>query len=251
MARKFLSLILYPALADSLQPEERESLKTMLKGMEGVDTAQLLDAIAERISRQEMESLAAQVPENERQRFLYFARLIASANGLTEAEQTGIEELKRALNVTVEGVDFDIPDAEINEDTDKTTFEAIARKFSMIAGAVGFLPTPLVSDFAILAPLQVYMVNRIAKLYDYPADGKELIKMVIGTVGLGYACAVAARGILAFVPMGGWVLAGGIAFAGTYAIAIITQKYIEQKGVLTEENIKTIYKDAYVRTCIL
>jgi ferritin-like protein len=36
-----------------------------------------------------------------------------------------------------------------------------------------------------------------------------------------------------------------IAFAGTYAIAIIAQKYIEHKGDLSEESIKRIYKEAF------
>ena len=40
-------------------------------------------------------------------------------------------------------------------------------------------------------------------------------------------------------------VAGGIAFSGTYAIAIIAQKYIEHKGDLSEESIKRIYQEAY------
>ncbi|MEJ2673374.1 MAG: hypothetical protein P8168_14475, partial [Deltaproteobacteria bacterium] len=51
--------------------------------------------------------------------------------------------------------------------------------------------------------------------------------------------------LLAFVPVGGWFVAGGIAFSGTYAIAIIAQKYIEHQGDLSEESIKSIYKDAF------
>ena len=89
------------------------------------------------------------------------------------------------------------------------------------------------------------MVNKIAILYNYPLSGKELIKMVSGTIGLGYTFAVVARGLLAFIPIGGWFLAGGIAFSGTYAIAIIAQKYIEHKGDLSKESIKNIYNEAY------
>jgi ferritin-like protein len=56
---------------------------------------------------------------------------------------------------------------------------------------------------------------------------------------------LAARGLLAFVPVGGWFVAGGMAFAGTYAIAIIAQKYIENQGNLSEESIRRIYKEAF------
>jgi hypothetical protein len=64
-------------------------------------------------------------------------------------------------------------------------------------------------------------------------------------VGLGYTCLLVARGLLTFVPVEGWFVSGGIAFAENYAIAIIAQKYIEHKGDLSEESIKMIYKEAF------
>jgi uncharacterized protein (DUF697 family) len=128
---------------------------------------------------------------------------------------------------------------------DEKTFHDIAKKFSMIAGAVGFLPTPFISDFTIITPMQIYMVSKIAKLYNYSLNPKELLKMVSGTVGLGYSCLLVARGLLAFVPVGGWFVAGGMAFSGTYAIAIIAQKYIENKGDLSEDSVRKIYKEAF------
>jgi hypothetical protein len=71
---------------------------------------------------------------------------------------------------------FDIPeqDSDISEqdfdvhlEEEQQGFFTIAKKFSMTAGAIGFLPTPFISDFTLISPLQRYMVDKIANLYDY------------------------------------------------------------------------------------
>jgi uncharacterized protein (DUF697 family) len=247
MNDKFLALILYPALADGLSKDEQAALKKIIAGMEGLDPAQVIDALSQKLTYSEMVAYANQVPEEYQQYYYSLAKQIASVDGLTPAEETALRELAVALKIPYESEAFEIPESEFEPElgADEKDFIAIARKFSMIAGAIGFLPTPFISDFALISPLQVYMVDKIAKLYDYPLNGKEMIKTVAGTVGLGYTCCVIARGLLAFVPIGGWFVAGGIAFAGTYAIAIIAQKYIEHQGNLSKESIKVIYSEAY------
>lgn len=247
MSEKFLALVLYPALADGLTTSEQEVLKGIIEGMAGVEPAQVIDAISQRISAAEMSWLARQVPNDQKYHYYSLAKEIAAIDGLSQPEKIALQELSTALKIACDREIFDIPehDVDVNLKDDEKNFYGIAKKFSMIAGAIGFLPTPFISDFTLIAPLQIYMVEKIAKLYDYPVNGKELIKMMSGTIGLGYTCLLVARGLLAFVPVGGWFVAGGIAFAGTYAIAIIAQKYIEQKGDLSEESIKRIYKEAF------
>jgi uncharacterized protein (DUF697 family) len=247
MSEKYLSLVLYPALADGLSKGEQEALKGIVEGMEGVEPAQVIDAISQRISASEMSRLAGMVPDDQKYHYYALAKQIATVDPLTQAEKIALQELSIALKIACDREVFDIPQQEgdVNLKEDEQNFFNIAKKFSMIAGAIGFLPTPFISDFTLISPLQIYMVNKIAKLYDYPLNPKELLKMVSGTVGLGYTCLLVARGLLAFVPLGGWFVAGGIAFAGTYAIAIIAQKYFEHKGDLSEESIKHIYKEAF------
>ena len=247
MSEKFLSLVLYPALADGLSKGEQEALKGIVEGMEGVEPAQIIDAISQRISASEMTRLASLVPDEEKYHYYSLAKQIAAVDGLSQSEKVALQELSTALKIACDREVFDIPEpeADVHLKDDEKNFYGIAKKFSMIAGAIGFLPTPFISDFTLIAPLQIYMVEKIAKLYEYPVNGKELIKMMSGTLGLGYTCLLVARGLLAFVPVGGWFVAGGIAFAGTYAIAIIAQKYIENKGDLSEESIRRIYKEAF------
>jgi len=247
MSEKFLALVLYPALADGITTSEQEALKGIIEGMAGVEPAQVIDAISQRLSAAEMSWLARQVPNDQKYHYYSLAKEIAAIDGLSQPEKIALQELSTALKIACDREIFDIPehDVDVNFKDDEKNFYGMAKKFSMIAGAIGFLPTPFISDFTLIAPLQIYMVEKIAKLYDYPVNGKELIKMMSGTIGLGYTCLLVARGLLAFVPVGGWFVAGGIAFAGTYAIAIIAQKYIEQKGDLSEESIKRIYKEAF------
>lgn len=247
MSEKFLSLVLYPALADGLSKSEQEAVKGMVEGMAGVEPAQVIDAISQRISASEMSRLASMVPDDQKYHYFSLAKQIAAVGGLSQPEKIALQEMATALKIACDREVFDIaePEAEVNLKEDEQNFFAIAKKFSMIAGAIGFLPTPFISDFTLISPLQLYMVDKIAHLYNYPLNPKELLKMTSGTVGLGYACLVVARGLLAFVPVGGWFVAGGIAFAGTYAIAIIAQKYIEHRGDLSEESIKRLYKEAF------
>ncbi len=247
MNKKFLSLVLYPALADALSKGEQEAFKGIIQGIEGLGPDQVTDAISLRISDSEMSRLASLVPDGQKYHYFSLAKQVAAVDGLTQPEKIALQELATALKIACDREVFDIPEheADVNLKDNEQNFFNIARKFSMIAGGIGFLPIPFISDFTLISPLQIYMVDKIANLYDYPLNPKELLKMTSGTVGLGYTCLLAARGLLAFVPIGGWFVAGGIAFSGTYAIAIIAQKYIEHKGDLSEESLKIIYKDAF------
>jgi len=247
MTEQLLFLVLYPALADGLSRVEQEALKGIVEGMEGVEPAQVTDAISQRISAFEMCQLASMVPNDQKYHYFSLAKQVAAVGGLSQPEKIALQELSTALKIACDREVFDIHEheADINLKDNEQDFFNIAKKFSMIAGAIGFLPTPFISDFTLISPLQIYMVDKIANLYNYPLNPKELLKMTSGTVGLGYACLVLARGLLAFVPVGGWFVSGGIAFAGTYAIAIIAQKYIEHKGDLSEESIKRIYEEAF------
>jgi uncharacterized protein (DUF697 family) len=247
MSDKFLTLVLYPALADGLSRSEQEAFKGIVEGMQGVDPAQVIDAISQRISSSDMSLLANQVPDDQKYYYFALAKQLASVDGLSPAEKVALQELSAALKIACDREVFDIPERKVEAElhADEKDFMSLARKYSMIAGAIGFLPTPFISDFTLITPLQIYMVNKIAKLYDYPLNGHEVIKMVSGTIGIGYTCLLVARGLLSLVPIGGWFVAGGIAFAGTYAIAIIAQKYIEHRGDLSEESIKSIYQEAF------
>ncbi len=244
MARDMLRLIIYPALADGLDPDEESELRWVAMELD-LDEDVLVDALARRISYEEMLLAAAQVPLEYREDAHGLAEQLAARGGLTRSEREALDEMAQALGLEGSRSDFTAFEALAAEQELEDAFHRMARRYAMIAGAVGLLPTPIISDFTILAPLQVYMVNRIARLYDYPLDAGEFLKMAAGTVGVGYLCAVGARSLLAMVPVAGWAVAGAVAFAGTYAIAVLTSYYIDHDGDVSGESMRDIFKSAF------
>jgi hypothetical protein len=110
MAEKFLALVLYPALADGLTNGEQETLEQVIKGMEEVNPAQIIDGISKRISTSEMSELAGQVPDAQKYHYYALAKQIAAADGLTTAEKIALQELSGALKITYDPEIFDIPE---------------------------------------------------------------------------------------------------------------------------------------------
>ena len=142
MAEKFLALVLYPALADGLSTREQQTLKEVIEGMEEVEPAEVIEVMSQRISAEEMAVLADQVADDQKQHYYSLAKQIASAEGLSIPEKLALKELAAALNITGDEDLFYIPKHEAGAylKEDEQNFFDIAKKFSMVAGAIGFLP---------------------------------------------------------------------------------------------------------------
>ena len=74
---------------------------------------------------------------------------------------------------------------------------------------------------------------------------KEFLKMISGVLGIGFLLKLTSKILNSFIPFVGWVINASVAYAGTYAIGIITKRYIEEKGNLTKESIKLIWEKSY------
>lgn len=243
MERDLIRLILYPALADGLDPEEEKELRWIALELD-LDEDILVEALSRRMPQDEMVQAAALVPEEHREDIYALAEQLASRGGLSRAESAALGEMAEALGVS-KNARFTAFDVFPTNDERDEAFRQLAQRYAMIAGAVGLLPTPIISDFSILAPLQIYMVSRIAKLYDYPLDVREFLKMAAGSVGVGYLCAVGARALLDMIPVAGWAVAGAVAFAGTYAIAVLAKHYIDHDGDISGDSMRDIFKSAF------
>ena len=101
------------------------------------------------------------------------------------------------------------------------------------------------SETLVLIPIQVRMVEKIAKLYHYPFNAKEFVKMVIRKAGPEYASAIAGRMSASLVPVLGWIAAAAITYGLTYAVAQIAREYVEKDGQISKDDIRTLYKKAY------
>lgn len=126
---------------------------------------------------------------------------------------------------------------------------SLVMKYSVVGGAVGLIPIPI-SDILILTPLQIRMVSRIAQIYGYKLD-KRRIKEFIATAGAGVVFRTAARQLVKLIPGVGSVIAGGIAFSGTYGIGVVAREYFKSGMSKTADELITLYKEAMTKGKIL
>jgi uncharacterized protein (DUF697 family) len=89
-----------------------------------------------------------------------------------------------------------------------------ARKNGILAAAV-FLPG---ADLPLLALNQVRMLLRLDQAYGLELDPRARLPEVAATVGAGLGLRTVARELLDLVPVAGWAVKGGVAYAGTRAL---------------------------------
>ena len=102
--------------------------------------------------------------------------------------------------------------------------EGLVDRFSRQNGVIGaafFIPG---ADFAVLTLNQIRLVLRLAAAHGVEIDQSRLPE-VLATVGAGLGFRALARQVLGVVPVAGWVVKGGIAYAGTRALGEAAQRY--------------------------
>ena len=100
-----------------------------------------------------------------------------------------------------------------------------------IIGAAFFIPG---ADFAVLTLNQIRLVLRLAAAHGVEIDQSRLPE-VLATVGAGLGFRALARQVLGVVPVAGWVVKGGIAYAGTRALGEAAQRYFAAQGKVGPE----------------
>lgn len=107
--------------------------------------------------------------------------------------------------------------------------DQIVGKFSLQNGILGvaiFIPG---ADMPALTLNQIRMVFRIAAAYGEKIDLDRAFE-ILAVVGAGFGFRAIAREAVAFVPGIGWVVKGGIAYAGTQAVGRAAAAYFEAGG---------------------
>jgi uncharacterized protein (DUF697 family) len=110
--------------------------------------------------------------------------------------------------------------------------EGLIRKFSRQNGFIGvvfFIPG---ADLPVLTLNQIRLVLRIADAYGFEID-KERLPEVLAVIGSGFGFRALARQAVGVVPLVGWVLRGGIAYAGTRALGEAAVRYFERRAPVT------------------
>ncbi|HNS50728.1 MAG TPA: GTP-binding protein [Anaerolineae bacterium] len=116
----------------------------------------------------------------------------------------------------------------------------VIRAAAAINAVVGLEPVPGL-DIPFLLASQARMVLRIAAIYGEPMStqhAKELIATIAGGVALRYLGQEGAK----LLPAAGWVVAAGVAAAGTYAMGQVAVQYFEHNKTLTPEQMQALYR---------
>jgi len=98
-----------------------------------------------------------------------------------------------------------------------------------IVGAAVFLPG---ADLPVLTLNQIRLLMRIADAYGFELDRKR-IPEVLGVIGGGLGLRAVARSLLGLVPVAGWAVKAGIAYAGTRAFGEAARRYFETRAPVT------------------
>ena len=107
--------------------------------------------------------------------------------------------------------------------------QEIVTKFARQNGVLGaaiFIPG---ADFPVLTLNQIRMVLRLAAAHGEEIDAKRAVEL-LGVVGAGLGFRALARQALVVVPGPGWVIKGGVGYAGTLALGEAALKYFESGG---------------------
>ncbi len=100
--------------------------------------------------------------------------------------------------------------------------ESFSRKNGILAVAI-FVPG---ADFPVLTLNQVRLVLRLGAAYGVEIDQQRLPE-VLATVAAGFGFRAAARQLLGAIPIAGWAVKGGIAYAGTRALGEAAMRYFQ------------------------
>jgi uncharacterized protein (DUF697 family) len=107
--------------------------------------------------------------------------------------------------------------------------EQTVKKFSLQNGILGvaiFIPG---ADMPALTLNQIRMVFRLAAAFGENIDLDRAFE-ILAVVGAGFGFRAIAREAVAFVPGIGWVVKGGIAYAGTQALGRAAAAYFDAGG---------------------
>jgi uncharacterized protein (DUF697 family) len=117
----------------------------------------------------------------------------------------------------------------------------VVRNSAVINSLVGAEPIPGLA-IPFLLGIQARMVLRIAAIYGEPM-GVEHAKTLVATIAGGLTLRYLAIAGAKFIPGPGWIVAGTLAGAGTWAIGRVAVQYFEHGKKLSPEEIRRLNRE--------
>jgi len=145
-----------------------------------------------------------------------------------------LDTLKRVLDGNYE----DASDAE----KARATRELI-QVCAVAAGAMTVQPIPLV-DTALIAPIQIGLVQGIGKIHGYKLDRTSILE-IISTFGASIVAQNLIMAAAKLIPFFGWVITISMAYALTWAIGEVSEHYFRNGRNVDEGELKAMFERVY------
>ena len=254
-----LKLLVAMAQADgTLQAEEKEAISGALANVNIAGLASPEALYAEKINvDSEIAKLGSDDARNSTYQAVYS---LAYADGTcTKEEQALLDTLKTKLKIseekhsmlgrifseTADTVLLGTIDA-INDPAKRAAeIKEDVMKYSILSGILGANPLPFVSiatDLAVVG-IQTKMFMDIGQYYGHRLD-KETAKTFLAGIGLGTGARIAVTNLCKFIPGFGSIVGAAAAFASTWALGKVAQRYYESGMKVDMNLLKVEFKNA-------
>jgi len=245
MNKDVISLLIYPVQSVNINNQNIKKILEILNNeFKNISEDELLVSLKIKLNSVDIKRIANSIEDKNKIKYFKIAKSIVESIETSKIIIIRLAELGKAFKINSNDTDFKFDIYNIDEINDRE-YKKTLRNFSVVAAAIGFIPFVPISDFAILSVIHVGMITKIANIYSFKIEPKEFLKMISGALGIGFILKFTTKILNSFIPFIGWVINASVAYAGTYAIGILTKRYIEEKGNLTKESIKTIWEKSF------
>jgi uncharacterized protein (DUF697 family) len=241
MNKEHLPFVLYPVkeieISDKKLYQIFDTLESRFKDLSIEDLIEVLNI---ETTLEDIEEIGRGIKAQEKEKVFKLANEVLNMLDYSKSQLEKLAVLGKLLDIKSGDTGININIYE-KEELNEFEFKKTVRNFSLVSAAIGFIPLP-VSDYAIITVIHTGMVTKISSVYDYKLEPKEFLKMLGGVIGTGFVFRTLSQVLRKFVPFIGWFINAGIAYAGTYAVGILTKAYIAESGDLSKDAMVAIWE---------
>jgi uncharacterized protein (DUF697 family) len=114
---------------------------------------------------------------------------------------------------------------------------------SVAAAAVAVQPVPLL-DVALLAPVQIGMVQAIGQVHGHKLDAKSVVEM-LATFGGAIVTRSVLGAVVKVIPVFGWAASASMAYAMTYALGEVSHCYFASGRGMSATELRSLFRSVY------
>lgn len=245
MQNEIISLLLYPIQSLKLNEHDIEDILQILKNeFRNLSKEELMNLFETKLENKDVKRISGNISDKDKLKYFKISKTIVESVDLSKEQIERLSEIGKVLKINAMDTDFEYDIYNLDEIND-FEFKKTVRNFSLVSAAIGFIPFIPISDFVILSVIQIGMITKISNVYKFKLEPRGFLKMISGTLGIGFLLKYMSKLLNMIIPFLGWAINASVAYAGTYAIGIITKSYIEENGELTKDSIKSIWEKSF------